>query len=627
MFATTGCDVMTSPNERVARAEQLITSGAYGEALVELNVALEKSPNDARAQLALARVSLQLGSADAATRALEVAEKAGADVAQIAELRARALLQQNHNDAVLSATDPANSKIGSPARELLRLRALTALGRYPEVIELARSVDESAVNAPVVAVSLAESYARLGNAAGARSRLDVAVKEHPDAAEAWLARGRLQQIDGDPADAEESLAAALRTAGGSLTLMQQLNAASALSDLQLARGDLAAARATHQVMIKLAPEGALAGALGARLALADGKATEAVATLQELIARHADLDEVRLALASAQLASGTLQQSMQQISAVEQKNPAAANLKVASEVLKRMATLKPDSAEYWLSAAGVHLTLGQPFMSRGALRKAGEISPQATAPIAALAQLELRSGNPAKAKQLAESMVAKTPNDAAVLALLAEAQRSTGEFSQAAATLERLWSHAPTAGTALALARVRQEGKLGNSAAALEAYVSARPDDPKMRGAYADALRQEGQNARAIAEFEKLIAAVPNSVPALNNLAWLYYLEKDERAVPTARRAWQLAPQVTSVADTFGWLTVESGAVQEGLNVLEGCWKNGGLADPEMRYHYAAALVRAGQSPRGAAVLNDLLAEVAEFPSREAGQALAASLK
>src|SRR5690349_25178044 len=105
----TSCDVFTSPTERVARAEQLIASGAYSEALVELNVAIEKSPNDARAQLALARVSLQLGSADSATRALDVAEKAGGDAAQLAELRAKVALLQNKYDAVLSATDASSS--------------------------------------------------------------------------------------------------------------------------------------------------------------------------------------------------------------------------------------------------------------------------------------------------------------------------------------------------------------------------------------------------------------------------------------------------------------------------------------------------------------------------------------
>src|SRR3982751_2724369 len=122
LLCTAGCDLFAGPQERVARAEKLIATGAYSEALVELNVALEKAPDDARAQLALARVSLQLGSADAATRALDVAQKAGGDTVQLAELRARVALLQNKYDVVLAATDPASSQIPEPARDSLRLR-------------------------------------------------------------------------------------------------------------------------------------------------------------------------------------------------------------------------------------------------------------------------------------------------------------------------------------------------------------------------------------------------------------------------------------------------------------------------------------------------------------------------
>ena len=622
-----GCDLFTSPAERVTRAEQLIAKGAYSEALVELNVALEKSPNDARAQLALARVSLQLGSPDAATRALDVAEKSGADAAQLAELRARVLLQQGKHEAVLVATEPGKPAIASPARELLRLRSLTALHRYPEAIELAHSLDATADTAAVVRVSLAEAYARLGNTSGARSLLDATVKQYPDAAEAWLARGRLQQIEGKLPLAQESLSRALGAAGGQLTLMQQLNAAAALADLQLARGELDAARETHQRMVRLAPEGALAGVLGARLTLADGKTTEAVAAFQELIAKHADVDEVRVALASAQLANGTLEQALQQSSALAQKNPSAGTLKVASEVLQRMPSLKADSVEYQLSAASVHLALGQPFMARLSLRKAAELAPDAPQPRAALAQLELRSGNTAEANRLASAMLQNHPKDPVGLALLAETQRVDGQYARSAATLEQLWSQAPSAATALALARVRDEGKLGKAPAALEAWVASHPDDVKLRGAWADSLRQAGDHARAITEFEKVLAAAPTVVPALNNLAWLYYLEKDARAVPTAKRAWQLAPHSPDVGDTYGWLLVESGALQEGLNVLEGAWNDGGLADPELRYHYAAALARAGQRERAAAQVRWLLAEAPQFASRDAAVALSGSLQ
>jgi len=125
----------------------------------------------------------------------------------------------------------------------------------------------------------------------------------------------------------------------------------------------------------------------------DGKATEAVAAFQELIAKHADFDEARVALGSGLIANGTLEQALQQISALAQKNPSAGTLKVASEVLRRMATLKADGVDYQLSAASVHLALGQPFMARLSLRKATELAPDAPQPKAALAQLELRTGN------------------------------------------------------------------------------------------------------------------------------------------------------------------------------------------------------------------------------------------
>jgi hypothetical protein len=81
------------------------------------------------------------------------------------------------------------------------------------------------------------------------------------------------------------------------------------------------------------------------------------------------------------------------------------------------------------------------------------------------------------------------------------------------------------------------------------------------------------------------------------------------------------------VGDTYGWLLVESGALQEGLNVLEGAWNDGGLADPELRYHYAAALARSGQKERAATQVRWLLAEAPAFASRDAAVALAETLK
>ena len=50
----------------------------------------------------------------------------------------------------------------------------------------------------------------------------------------------------------------------------------------------------------------------------------------------------------------------------------------------------------------------------------------------------------------------------------------------------------------------------------------------------------------------------PQDVVALNNLAWLYHQRGDARALDWRVQAVKLAPQSSAVADTLGWILVES---------------------------------------------------------------------
>ena len=55
---------------------------------------------------------------------------------------------------------------------------------------------------------------------------------------------------------------------------------------------------------------------------------------------------------------------------------------------------------------------------------------------------------------------------------------------------------------------------------------------------------------------------------ALNNLAWSYYVKKDERAIATAKRAYEAAPNSASVLDTYGWILAERGDLALGIEML-----------------------------------------------------------
>jgi tetratricopeptide (TPR) repeat protein len=115
-------------------------------------------------------------------------------------------------------------------------------------------------------------------------------------------------------------------------------------------------------------------------------------------------------------------------------------------------------------------------------------------------------------------------------------------------------------------------------------------------------------------------------VVALNNLAWALGHLGRPQALDYAERAYKLAPQAPSVADTLGWILARRGQSRQALPYLAHATQ---LAprDPDMAYHYAYALAKAGQPAKARAVLSQALSGTAAFASRQAAEQLLASLK
>src|SRR5262249_45420226 len=98
----------------------------------------------------------------------------------------------------------------------------------------------------------------------------------------------------------------------------------------------------------------------------------------------------------------------------------------------------------------------------------------------------------------------------------------------------------------------------------------------------------------------------------LNNLAWVYYKTKDRRALETAERASKLEPENGAIADTFGWLLVQEGQVQRGLELLRKAEKQA-PSIPDIRYHLAVALAKTGAREEARSTLAALLSSGQKF--------------
>ena len=108
---------------------------------------------------------------------------------------------------------------------------------------------------------------------------------------------------------------------------------------------------------------------------------------------------------------------------------------------------------------------------------------------------------------------------------------------------------------------------------------------------------------------------------ALNNLAWLYFEDGDSRAIDLAQRAYERAPERAEIIDTYGWLLIKNGSVEQGLTLLEKAAKRA-PENGDIRYHLAAGLAQAGEKSRARRELTAALDSGKPFSEKAAAQAL-----
>ena len=154
------------------------------------------------------------------------------------------------------------------------------------------------------------------------------------------------------------------------------------------------------------------------------------------------------------------------------------------------------------------------------------------------------------------------------------------------------WKSKPTEVAALAITEVyektNQQENLGKF---IDDWIQQLPKSAKATMFKALQAQKMKQDDIAVKWYEKTIELSPTMAVALNNLAWVYYLQKDERAVPMAKRAYEAAPNSASVMDTYGWILVERGDVAQGVDILTRAVALGG-DNADIKNHLKEAKLR-----------------------------------
>jgi putative PEP-CTERM system TPR-repeat lipoprotein len=225
---------------------------------------------------------------------------------------------------------------------------------------------------------------------------------------------------------------------------------------------------------------------------------------------------------------------------------------------------------------------------------------------------------------------AKEDRDSAVYDLIsAELYERAGKRSDAIALLEKTASARPMDdGVAIALASLYDRAENATKAeAVLSNRLKERPDAVTVRTALGESYIRNKKFAPAIDEYNRVLSERPDDPAVLNNLAWLHQqIGELPKARELAEKAAGIAPTNGSVVDTLGWILLAQGDTANALTRLQAA-SAATPGDPEIRYHVAVALGRAGRTADARQVLEQLLGSGASFTSKADAEKLLNELK
>jgi len=368
------------------------------------------------------------------------------------------------------------------------------------------------------------------------------------------------------------------------------------------RGDRAGAKQILEQAIGVNPAAIESRLRLAQMAFADSDAARAQSLLDQAIAISPDRASALNGAGKVLMSAGLYDDATTRFTAA-----AAAGLPEAS-----------------LNAARAHVMLGRSDEARSALLAALAKKPGWREAELMVIELDARGGQVERA--LARARQLPRPATTTVREVEGDVYSMAGRADAAVAAYQAAYEERPSGSLAVKLYGLRQKLGAPRPESSLLSWLERTPTDTSVRALLAQHHMQAGDARSAVAQYERVLERDSNNVVALNNLAWLLSAEPGERAMSLARKAHELAPGAPGVADTYGWILVQTGDAQGGLKILEQA-ATGAAGNGDIAYHLAVARARTGQRDQAIHLLDGLLSSDTQFASRAEAQRTLQELK
>ena len=582
-------------------------------------------PDNLGARKLLGRTYMQLGQDEKAQETLKSALNAGADDV---ELLALVGLNDVHTGDLASGI-ASLQKAAASAPENTALRKELALA-YIKSGDAELAIDElQGILAKTDEKGNTQTLLVLAHlkAGQPNKAIDAALKvlsENPDNPAALTLVGSVYAATGDNAEARNYYQKALEISPGNP------NATLSLAQLEEAEGNISTAVSMHQSLVDSGVESIAPMLALARLAEKQGDRKSLVSWLERARSEAPGQLQPRIVLAEAYLRDKDLPKAeavVKESRDIDSENSLVrgqwARLLMdnkryneARDVLQDLVQAEPDSIFARLLLAETYLNLNSTEEARQELEIALKKDPKSVGGLILLGRTELMQGRFAEVDNITAKLLELNPGFHRAYMLSGDSWLGRKDLAKALAAYRKAWEKQQNSGLAVKLATTAaRTGKLEEGVEVLRTWLESHAEDVRALQLLGSLLQTNGRKDEAVKIYEKLLELHSDNLVALNNLAVIYSQENNPRALALAKKAYQIAPDNAGVKDTYGWILVQDGKLDEGRSLLKEAFE--ALPDvSEVHYHYAAALIMSGEESKGEDLLRSLLSKDAQFEGR-----------
>jgi putative PEP-CTERM system TPR-repeat lipoprotein len=333
------------------------------------------------------------------------------------------------------------------------------------------------------------------------------------------------------------------------------------------------------------------------------------------------------ALDAAKLASGKAPENLRVLMAYSRAQLASGDTVAARSSLTGATRFAEYNAPLQVEIATLQMAANNVAGAAYSLDKALANQPNFLPAHAMMVDVEIRQGELAKAEKRAKDILAQHPRLAIGHTLLGDLAMARNQGAAAIDSYRRAHQVEKSSRTLLRLfyALSNQEGDKAALPLA-EQWLKQNPRDLSVVKALGDAHARAGNLQAAKTAYESGRTIKSDDAELLNNLANVQILLKDPSAVKTAEAALAIAPGNALLTDTLGWALFQNGQSERALQLLRDA-RLRQPDNPEIRYHLAVVLAKAGRTTEARSELETALkASRGGFESAAQAQALLKSL-